>query len=253
MRQQIEEIKSKLEPIINLMTEEGEFVPLSQEKMASVIDHTLLKPEATSEQIIKLCEEAAEWGFATVCVNPIYVRLAAEKLAGSLVKVCTVIGFPLGASAPTMKVIEAATALIDGATEVDMVLSIGQLKSGDYMSVYEDIRGVVRVAGNKAIVKVILETALLTEEEKIAACLLAKKAGADFVKTSTGFGGGGATVEDIALMRETVGPSMGVKASGAVRSQKDALAMLAAGATRIGTSSSVAIVQGESLTASSDY
>jgi deoxyribose-phosphate aldolase len=254
MRQQIEEIKNKLEPIINLMTEEeGEFIPLSQEKMASVIDHTLLKPEATSEQIIKLCEEAAELGFASVCVNPIYVRLAAEKLAGSSVKVCTVIGFPLGASAPSVKVMEAANAMIDGATEVDMVLPIGQLKSRDYMAVYEDIRGVVRVASDKVIVKVILETALLTDEEKIASCLLAKKAGADFVKNSTGFGGGGATVEDIKLMRETVGPSMGIKASGAVRSQQDVLAMLAAGATRIGASSSVTIVQGEPSKANGDY
>ncbi|MFC5450006.1 deoxyribose-phosphate aldolase [Paenibacillus aestuarii] len=213
--------------------------------MASFIDHTLLKPEATPEQIIKLCEEAAEWGFVSVCVNPLYVRLAAEKLAGSTVKVCTVIGFPLGASAPALKVIEAANALTDGATEVDMVLPIGQLKSGDYMSVYEDIRGVVRVADGKAIVKVILETALLAEEEKIAACLLAKTAGADFVETSTGFCGGGAIVEDIILMRTAVGPTMGVKASGAIKNNKDARAMLAAGATRIGTSSSVDIIQGE--------
>jgi len=254
MRQQIEAIKNKLEPIIGLLpAEEGEFIPYSQERLASVIDHTLLKPEATSEQIIKLCEEAAAWKFASVCVNPIYVSLAAEKLAGSSVKVCTVIGFPLGASAPAVKATETSNALSDGATEVDMVLPIGQLKSGDYKSVYDDIRGVVRAAGDKAIVKVILETSLLTEEEKIAACLLAKKAGADYVKTSTGFGGGGATVEDIALMRAVVGPFMGVKASGAVRSQKDALAMLAAGATRVGASSSVAIVQGEPSTASGGY
>ncbi len=215
------------------------------EHIARMIDHTLLKPDATPDQIAQLCYEARKYGFASVCVNPIHVKLCAELLKNTPVKVCTVIGFPLGATAPDVKAFEAQKALDDGATEIDMVINIGALKANDYELVAQDIRGVVQVAHARgALVKVILETALLTREEKIAACLLAKEAGADFVKTSTGFGGGGATVEDVALMRKVVGPEMGVKASGGVRTFEDAQKMVEAGATRIGASAGVKIVQG---------
>ena len=212
----------------------------------AMIDHTLLKPDATPDQIAQLCYEARKYEFASVCINPAHVRLCADLLRGADAKVCPVIGFPLGASAPDVKVFETETALRDGATEIDMVINIGALKGEDHTLVARDIQGVVE-AGHKAgaLVKVIIETALLTEEEKVTSCLLAKEAGADYVKTSTGFSGGGATVEDIALMRRVVGPTMGVKASGGVRSREDAENLVKAGATRLGASAGVKIVQGE--------
>lgn len=214
--------------------------------LASRIDHTLLKPEATREQVMQLCEEARRYGFASVCVNPAYVPLCAELLRGSPVRVCTVIGFPLGATLAEAKASEARIAIERGARELDMVLNVGALKSKDYETAARDIRAVVRVAqAGGAIVKVILETALLSEEEKVAACLLAKAAGADFVKTSTGFSSGGATVEDVALMRRVVGEGMGIKAAGGIRTRADAERMVQAGATRLGTSSGVRIVAGE--------
>jgi deoxyribose-phosphate aldolase len=218
----------------------------AQASLARMIDHTLLKPDATHDQIAQLCYEARKYGFATVCVNPAHVKLSAELLHGSGVGVTTVIGFPLGATAPEVKAYEAQVALDQGATEVDMVINIGALKSRDYEMVARDIRAVVRVAHARtpsALVKVIIEAVLLTDEEKIAACLLAKEAGADYVKTSTGFASGGATVADVALMRQTVGPSMGVKAAGGVRTREDAEALIQAGATRIGASAGVKILQ----------
>lgn len=213
--------------------------------IASMIDHTLLKPDATPDQIAQLCFEARKYGFASVCVNPGHVKLCADLLRGSDVKVCTVIGFPLGATSPEAKIYETETALRDGATEIDMVINIGALKGGDYTWVARDIRGVVETAhAAGTIVKVIIETALLTDEEKIKACLLAKEAGADFVKTSTGFAGGGATVEDVALMRRVVGQEMGVKASGGVHTFEKAKSLVEAGATRIGASAGVKILEG---------
>jgi deoxyribose-phosphate aldolase len=208
---------------------------------ARFVDHTLLKPNATQAEIATLCEEAKSFCFASVCVNPSYVALAAQYLRGSGVKVCTVVGFPLGSTTPTVKAIEARDAIANGADEIDMVINIGALKSGNDALVYDDIKA-VREATRGKVLKVILETSLLSNEEKVRACAASKKAGADFVKTSTGFGGGGATVEDIKLMRETVGPLMGVKASGGIRDAKAARDMIAAGATRLGTSASVAIV-----------
>lgn len=214
--------------------------------IASLIDHTLLKPDATADQIAQLCYEARKYKFASVCVNPTHVKLCAELLQGTQVKVCTVIGFPLGASSPEVKAFEAQTALKDGATEIDMVLNIGALKAGDLTLAAQDIHEVVRVGhAAGAIVKVIIETSLLNDEEKVTACLLAKEAGADFVKTSTGFSGGGATVDDVNLMRRVVGPDMGVKASGGVRDFEDAQSMVKAGATRLGASAGVKIVQGQ--------
>ena len=213
--------------------------------MARMIDHTLLKPDATEDQFRKLCEEARQYNFASVCVNPSWVALCAKLLAGTPVKVCTVIGFPLGATTTTAKAIETRDAIANGATEVDMVINVGALKSGNDEVVRKDIEAVVTAAKGKALSKVILETALLSKEEIVKACLLAKMAGADFVKTSTGFSTGGATVEDIALMRETVGPDLGVKASGGIRDRATAEAMIAAGATRIGASASVAIASGQ--------
>jgi deoxyribose-phosphate aldolase len=214
--------------------------------VAHLIDHTLLKPDVTPDEIAQLCYEARKFGFASVCINPGHVKLAADLLEGSAVKVCTVIGFPLGATAPSVKVFETENALREGATEIDMVINIGALKGQDHTLVARDIQGVVRAANAAgALVKVIIETALLSEEEKVTACLLAKEAGADFVKTSTGFSGGGATVEDISLMRRVVGPDMGVKASGGVSDYDDAKHMVDAGATRIGASAGVKIVQGE--------
>ena len=208
------------------------------------IDHTLLKPDATPEQIRRLCTEADENGFASVCVNPAYVPLAAELLKDSAVNVCTVIGFPLGMNATAIKAAEALKAVQDGADELYMVIHVGQLKSGNLAYVEDDIRAVVEAGGGR-LVKVIIETALLTDEEKVTACQLAQRAGADFVKTCTGFSGGAASVHDIALMRKTVGPDMGVKASGGVRDYASAVALIEAGATRIGTSSGVAIAAGE--------
>ncbi len=212
--------------------------------VALYIDHTLLKPDATRDEILKLCEEGARYGFASVCINPVWVREAACALRGSGVKVCTVIGFPLGANAPDTKAYEARRSLFDGASELDMVINIGALKSGDYALILRDIAGVVEVAREAgSLVKVIIETALLTDEEKIKACELARDAGADFVKTSTGFSKGGATAADIALMRRTVGGQMGVKASGGVKDLKQAQEMIRAGATRIGASVGVKIIQ----------
>jgi deoxyribose-phosphate aldolase len=211
--------------------------------VAKLIDHTLLKPAASQDQIAQLCYEARTYGFASVCINPTHVKLAAQLLKGSEVDVCTVVGFPLGATPATVKAYETQQALRDGATEIDMVINIGALKSQDYTAVFEDIGTVVRTAhAGNALVKVIIEAALLIEEEKVIACQLSKAAGADFVKTSTGFGPGGATVADVALMRRVVGPKIGVKAAGGVGSYSDAQEMIAAGATRIGASAGVAIV-----------
>lgn len=209
-----------------------------------MIDHTILKPEATEAAVQKIIDEAKEYNFFSVCINPCWVAFASEQLADTDVAVCTVIGFPLGANTPEVKAYEAADAIKNGANEVDMVINIGALKSQQYDYVRQDIQGVVDAAKGKALVKVIIETALLTDEEKIKACELAKEAGADFVKTSTGFSTGGAKVADIRLMRETVGPDMGVKASGGVHNAEEALAMIEAGATRIGASTGVAIVSG---------
>ncbi len=210
--------------------------------LAAMIDHTILKPEATHNQIATLCAEAKQYQFCSVCVNPAWVAEAAKLLAGSGVKVCTVIGFPLGANASAVKAYEAKQAVADGATEVDMVINVGALKSGMLELVKADIQAVVAAAGTQALVKVIIETALLTVAEKSIACQLAVAAGAHFVKTSTGFGPGGATTVDIALMRRVVGPEIGVKASGGVRDLETALAMVAAGASRVGTSSGVKII-----------
>jgi len=215
-------------------------------ELASYIDHTALKPETTAAEIDTLCQEAAEFHFASVCVNPSWVKRASGNLRGSDVKVCSVIGFPFGATTAEIKAMEARRAIRDGAREVDMVINVGALKSGDNETILTEMQKVVDSAHESgAIVKVIIETALLSDEEKVIASSLAKKAKADFVKTSTGFGGGGATVFDVALMRETVGPDMGVKASGGVRTASDVEDMIAAGATRIGASAGVQIVSGD--------
>jgi deoxyribose-phosphate aldolase len=212
--------------------------------VAGLIDHTLLKPDATASDIDRLCREAAEWKFATVCVNPTWVAHAAGRLRGSGVGVCSVVGFPLGATTPDVKQYEARRAMFDGATEIDMVINVGSLKSGDVRLVTDDIRAVVGACAERAVTsKVIIETALLTDEEKVTACTLAKAAGADFVKTSTGFGPGGATAADVALMRKAVGDELGVKASGGVRDLQQLQAMVAAGATRIGASAGVRILK----------
>ncbi|MDQ8780629.1 deoxyribose-phosphate aldolase [Streptococcus ruminantium] len=219
-------------------------------KLNKYIDHTILKPETTQEQVEKILAEAKEYDFASVCVNPTWVALAAENLKDSDVKVCTVIGFPLGANTPAVKAFETKDAIANGADEIDMVINIGALKSGNYDLVFEDIKAVVEASDNK-LVKVIIETCLLTEGEKVKACQLSQEAGADYVKTSTGFSTGGATVADVALMRKTVGPDLGVKASGGARSYEDAIAFIEAGATRIGASSGVAIMNG--VQADGDY
>jgi deoxyribose-phosphate aldolase len=218
-------------------------IPLvrSPADLAGLIDHTLLKPDATTAQIRRLCAEAIEYGFHAVCVNPIFAGLAAGELAGSGVATCSVVAFPFGATTTPAKAAETRQAVADGAGEIDMVIAIGALKSGDSEAVRRDIAEVKRACG-AALLKVIIETCLLTEAEKILACQLAQLAGADFVKTSTGYGGGGATAADIALLRRTVGPALGVKASGGVRSFAEALAMVQAGATRIGASSGIAMV-----------
>ena len=218
---------------------------LTKKQLAGMIDHTLLKPFASVAEISRLCIEAVEHGFASVCINPCNVSLAEKLLAGTSVPVCTVIGFPLGANATVVKAFEAKEAVRYGAKEIDMVINIGALKDFRYDEVYEDIRAVVKgVAGvnSKAIVKVIIETCYLTEDEKVHACLLAKNAGAHFVKTSTGFGTGGASVEDIVLMRRTLGADMGIKASGGIKTAAQAIAMIKAGATRIGASAGVSII-----------
>ncbi len=216
--------------------------------LAPYIDHTLLKPEARAEDVVKLAEEARKYGFATVCVNSTHVATAARVLAGASTVPIAVVGFPLGASLPSAKAFEAREAIRAGAREIDMVLNVGALKSRDYAQVHQDIAAVVD-ACRPLPVKVILETALLTDEEKVLACALSKAAGATFVKTSTGFGPGGATAEDVALMRRVVGEDVGVKASGGVRSAEDAMKLLRAGANRLGASASVAIVSGQTSTA----
>jgi deoxyribose-phosphate aldolase len=215
-----------------------------------MIDHTILGAEVTKEAVKEKCREAKEYNFASVCANPDQVALMAEELADSPVKVCTVIGFPLGVNATATKIAEAELAAAEGADELDMVMKVGALKEGDYELVKNDIKAVVEAAGDK-LVKVIIETCYLTDQQKVKACELAKAAGADFVKTSTGFGSGGATVEDIALMRKTVGEKMGVKASGGIHSLAEAEAMIEAGTTRIGASSGVQIIEGAEV--SSDY
>jgi deoxyribose-phosphate aldolase len=212
--------------------------------LARLIDHTILKPDATREQIVALCREAREYGFASVCVNPFWVPLAAAELAGAESAVCTVCGFPLGANSTATKMQEAEDAIRYGAREIDMVINVGALRGGGHDAVRLDIRGVVETAHRGgAIVKAIIEAALLNDEQKVAACKLAQAAGADFVKTSTGFGPGGATAHDVALMRATVGPDMGVKAAGGIRTLDDVKAMVSAGANRIGASAGVAIIQ----------
>jgi deoxyribose-phosphate aldolase len=219
----------------------GEPAPAS---LAKYIDHTLLKPEASQEQVRKVCDEAKKYRFASVCVNPNHIGFVAEQLAGSGVKPCVVVGFPLGATTPEVKAEETKAVILMGAKEVDMVVNIGAIKSGGWNLVKRDIQAVVDAAKGRALVKVIIETCLLTDEEKVRACTMAKLAGADFVKTSTGFSTGGATAEDVALMRATVGPDMGVKASGGVKDYDGAVAMIKAGATRLGTSSGAKIVEG---------
>jgi deoxyribose-phosphate aldolase len=213
-------------------------------RIARLIDHTLLKPEATPDQVIQLCQEARTYGFAAVCVNPIYVPLAVEQLAGSESVACAVCGFPLGATPTPFKVFEAQATVEAGAAEIDMVIAIGLLKAGQHDAVREDIAAVAQaVHARGATLKVIIEAAALTDDEKRIACQLAQGAGADFVKTSTGFGPGGATVEDVRLMRQVVGPAMGIKAAGGIRNLEQTLAMVNAGATRIGTSAGVKIVE----------
>lgn len=217
---------------------------MNSEQIAGMIDHTLLSAVSSEADIVRICEEAKKYGFATVCVNPYWVPLAARELAGSKVGITTVIGFPLGASRSEIKAAEAADAISAGATEIDMVLNVGALKSGHVDAVKRDIEAVVQTCKGKAVVKVIIETCYLTDEEKQQTSLLCKEAGADYVKTSTGFGTGGATIEDIALIRQVVGPDMGIKASGGVRDSDIARKLIQAGATRLGASSSIAIVTG---------
>lgn len=215
---------------------------MNARELAAYIDHTLLKPDATAEQIVKLCDEAKQYHFASVCVNPSRIALAAAELDGTDVTPCCVVGFPLGAIPSQSKAAETAVAVGNGAREIDMVINIGAAKDGDWALVESDIAAVKAACGDQAKLKVIIETCLLTDEEKVQACLAAKRANADFVKTSTGFSKAGATVEDVALMRRTVGPEMGVKAAGGVHNRAEALAMIEAGATRIGASSGIAIV-----------
>jgi deoxyribose-phosphate aldolase len=219
----------------------GDYSPAS---LARYIDHTILKPEASLQDVTRVCDEAKQFKFASVCVNPSYIGYVARQLEGSGVAPCCVIGFPLGAHTPEAKAYEAADAAGNGAKEVDMVINVGAVKSNDWQLVKRDIEAVVNAAKGRALVKVIIETCLLTDEEKVKACAVSKMAGADFVKTSTGFSTGGATVEDVSLMRETVGREMGVKASGGVKTYEDAVSMVKAGASRLGTSSGAAIVSG---------
>lgn len=222
--------------------------------IAALIDHTLLRPDATADDIRKVCAEARKYGFASVCVNPYWVPMVASELDGSPVKTCSVVGFPLGANSTHIKVAETEAAVRAGAQEIDMVINIGELRGGNGDVVREDIRAVVEAAHRRgAVVKVILETALLDDHQKTVACGLAQDAGADFVKTSTGFGPGGATAHDVELMRRAVGSKMGVKASGGIRTLEDANKMIAAGATRLGASASVKIVEGESSFRGTSY
>jgi len=220
-------------------------------KLAKYFDHTILNPDATKEDVLTVCKEAKDHDFFSVCVNPYYVSLVSQALKGASVKVTSVIGFPLGASISEVKAFEAKKAIADGADEIDMVINIAALKNEEYGYVQKDIEAVVEACGDDVLLKVIIETCLLTDEEKVKACKIAKAAKADYVKTSTGFSSGGATIEDVKLMRETVGPDMGVKASGGVRDAAKAKAVIGAGATRIGASSSVKIVLGEK--SDSDY
>lgn len=218
---------------------------MTRETMAKMIDHTLLKQNASEDQIKKLCAEAKEYGFWSVCINPCYVALCAEELKDSDVKVCTVVGFPLGASTTETTVFQSVEAIKNGASEIDMVINVGAIKSGNWDFVYNDIKAVAdAVKANGGLLKVIIETCLLSDDEKVKACEISKKAGADFVKTSTGFSTGGATVDDIKFMRNTVGPDMGVKASGGIHNAKEALAMAEAGASRIGASAGIEILNG---------
>ncbi len=219
---------------------DGRIENVEKKMDAKLFDHTILKADATKEAVKKVCDEAKEYGFMSVCVNGFYTSYVAKQLAGSGVKVCTVVGFPLGQMSPSAKAAEAEIALKDGADEIDMVINVGALKDGLYETVLEDIRGVKKIC-KEVCLKVIIETCLLTREEKIKACQLARDAGADFVKTSTGFSNGGAKAEDVKLMRETVGPKMGVKASGGIRDKETAMDMAKAGASRLGTSATVAI------------
>lgn len=216
-----------------------------KQNIANMIDHTVLKAFSSKEDVIKVCKEAKEHGFFSVCINPTHIELAKKELEGSKVKVCTVIGFPLGANTSEVKAFETKDAIAKGAHEVDMVINIGALKDKNYDLVYTDIKSVVDAANKEALVKVIIETCYLTDEEKKIACELSVKAGADYVKTSTGFGTGGSTPEDIKLMRDVVGPNVGVKASGGVRTTEDAIKVLDAGASRIGASASISIATGE--------
>ena len=215
---------------------------MNARELAKTIDHTLLKPDASAAQIIKVCDEAKAYHFASVCVNPSRIALVAEQLKGTDVTPCCVVGFPLGAIPSESKAAETAVAVKNGAREIDMVIDIGAAKDGDWAKVEADIAAVKAACGDAAKLKVIIETCLLTDDEKVQACLAAKRAKADFVKTSTGFSKAGATVEDVRLMRRTVGPEMGVKAAGGIHTRQEALAMLEAGATRIGASSGIAIV-----------
>lgn len=240
IRQVTEEVCAKVAGQSQPQT--GEYTP---ESLAKYVDHTLLKPQASLEQVKKVCDEAKQHKFASVCVNPNYIGFVAQQLEGSGVAPCVVIGFPLGATTPDVKAAETCAVVELGAKEVDMVVNIGAIKSGDWQLVKRDIEAVVNAARGKALVKVIIETCLLTDEEKVKVCTVSKLAGADFVKTSTGFSTGGATEEDVRLMRQTVGPNMGVKASGGVRDYAGAVRMIKAGATRLGTSSGVKIVTGK--------
>lgn len=245
MTERIWAIRDQIEDLVGTIPfDAAPWSPVLPERLAGVIDHTLLKAEATSEQVAALCGEAREFRFASVCIQPVYVPFAVRELEGSGVPVCTVIGFPLGATSTEAKAAEARLAVRDGSRELDMVLSIGRLRAGDWRAVRDDVRAVVEAVRPSATVKVILEACLLSEEEKIAACLLSVAAGAAYVKTSTGFAKGGATVEDVALMRAVVGAGVGVKAAGGIRTRQDAEAMLRAGASRLGCSASVAIVGG---------
>ncbi|NWF89454.1 MAG: deoxyribose-phosphate aldolase [Ignavibacteriaceae bacterium] len=245
----ISEILNRFRNLNQRIINTGSSIPKGEELkkfLAQKIDHTLLKPEANSSEIVKLCEEADNFNFASVCVMPSFVSLCRKELKSSSVKVCTVIGFPLGATTSEVKKFEAEQAIQNGAGELDMVINIGKLKSEEYNFVFNDIAAVISVSkANHILTKVIIETCLLTDEEKIKACLIAKDAGADFVKTSTGFSKSGATVEDVSLMKHAAGETMKVKASGGIRSREDALRMINAGASRIGTSSGVKIILGE--------
>lgn len=227
------------------MDKKKKSVVIEPKDLAKYIDHTMLKADAVKEAFDKLCDEAIHYGFKSVCVNSSWVSYVAKRLQGSGVNVCAVVGFPLGAMSSASKAFEAQDAIAQGASEIDMVLAIGRLKMGDHKYVEDDIRAVRKATEGGALLKVIIETAMLSQEEKIVACRLAKAAGADFVKTCTGFGGGAATAEDIALMKETVGPGIGVKASGGVRDYEKAIELIASGATRLGAQSSVAIVTGK--------